>query len=141
LNTNDGDNAVSETQLAWAEGVAQQANADPDNDWLIVLTHKAPYSKGPHGDESDVLALRDTLDAFCAEYRVDLVLSGHDHTYLRTPFLNQGETVDNTASTTTIEKAGVSYQQTTNPSGTVFVIPSTSGVKYYEFNAGMDLGF
>lgn len=137
LNTNDGDNAIGEAQLKWAEGVAASA----DTDWLIVLAHKAPYSKGPHGDESDVLALRSTLDTFCAEYGVDLVLSGHDHTYLRTPFLSHGEEVDNSSNTTTIEKDGVTYQQTTNPSGTMFVIPSTSGVKYYEFDSGVDFGF
>ena len=137
LNTNDGGTSIDQAQLEWAEGVAASA----DTDWLILLTHKAPYSKGPHGDESDVLALRDTLDQFCADYGVDLVLSGHDHTYLRTPFLSNGEAVDNTSNTTTIQKDGVTYQQTTNPSGTVFVIPSTSGVKYYEFDSSVDFGF
>lgn len=137
LNTNDGDQSVSAEQMAWAESVAQSA----DTDWLIVLTHKAPYSKGPHGDESDVLALRDALNDFCEKYDVDLVLSGHDHTYLRTPFLEAGQAVDNTDNTTTIQKDGITYQQTTNPTGTVFVIPSTTGVKYYEMDAGRDLGF
>ena len=137
LNTNDGDGAVSQAQMDWAAGVAEAA----DTDWLILLTHKAPYSKGPHGDESDVLALRDALDQFCAQYDVDLVLSGHDHTYLRTPFLSNGEEVDNSSNTTTIQKDGITYQQTTNPSGTVFVIPSTTGVKYYEFDSSVNFGF
>lgn len=137
LNTNDGDGSVSQAQMEWAAGVAESATTD----WLILLTHKAPYSKGPHGDESDVLALRDALDGFCAQYDVDLVLSGHDHTYLRTPFLSHGEEVDNSANTTTIEKDGVSYSQTTNADGTVFVIPSTTGVKYYELDSSVDFGF
>lgn len=137
LNTNDGDNSVSQAQMDWAASVAESATTD----WLILLTHKAPYSKGPHGDESDVLALRDALDQFCAQYDVDLVLSGHDHTYLRTPFLNNGEAVDNSANTTTVQKDGVTYTQTTNPEGTAFVIPSTSGVKYYEFDSSVDFGF
>lgn len=137
LNTNDGDGSVSQTQMEWAASVAENATTD----WLILLTHKAPYSKGPHGDESDVLALRDALDEFCAEYDVDLVLSGHDHTYLRTPCLSHGEEVDNSSNTTTIEKDGVTYQQTTNADGTVFVIPSTTGVKYYELDSSVNFGF
>ena len=127
LNTNDGDAAVGEAQRAWAAGVADGA----ETTWTILVTHKAPYSKGSHQSDSDVVALRGWLDDFCAQHDVDLVLSGHDHTYMRTPSLSDGAEVGVTTKSVT-DAAGNSYEAQVNPSGTTFVIPSTSGSKYYD---------
>lgn len=135
LNTNDlnGSDRLSEAQMAWAESVAQNA----DTTWKIVLTHKAPYSKGPHYNDSDVIQIRQQLNQLTADCDIDLVLSGHDHTYLRTPYLLNGE--EQQTEYTDLSVDGITYRTAVNPEGTVFVIPSTSGVKYYEFNEAADV--
>lgn len=48
--------------------------------WTIVATHKPAYSAGQHGSDKDVQARWAPL---FADYRVPLVLSGHDHDYQR----------------------------------------------------------
>lgn len=135
LNTNDlnGSDQLSEAQMAWAESVAQNA----DTTWKILLTHKAPYSKGPHYNDSDVIQIRRQLNQLTADCDIDLVLSGHDHTYLRTPYLLDGEAQQTEYTDLSVD--GITYRTAVNPEGTVFVIPSTSGVKYYEFNEAADV--
>lgn len=127
LNTNDGDSAVGQAQREWAADVADSA----ETTWKVLITHKAPYSKGSHQNDADVVALRGWLNTFCTQYDIDLVLSGHDHTYMRTPALSNGAEVEATT-TTAVDSEGNEYQALVNPSGTTFVIPSTSGSKYYD---------
>ncbi len=135
LNTNDlnGSDQISEAQMAWAESVAKNA----DTTWKILLTHKAPYSKGPHYNDSDVIQIRQQLNQLTAEGDIDMVLSGHDHTYLRTPYLLDGKTQQTDYTDLSVD--GITYRTAVNPEGTVFVIPSASGVKYYEFNEAADV--
>ena len=135
LNTNDlnGSDQISEAQMAWAESVAKNA----DTTWKILLTHKAPYSKGPHYNDSDVIQIRQQLNQLAAEGDIDIVLSGHDHTYLRTPYLLDGKTQQTDYTDLSVD--GITYRIAVNPEGTVFVIPSASGVKYYEFNEAADV--
>ena len=127
LNTNDGDAAVSDAQQQWAAGVADAA----ETTWKVLVTHKAPYSKGSHQNDSDVVSLRGWLNTFCTQHGIDLVLSGHDHTYMRTPSLTNGTEASVTTKTVT-DSAGNRYEAQVNPAGTTFVIPSTSGSKYYD---------
>ncbi len=134
FNTNET-GGISQEQLSWAESTAEASDAQ----WKIVLTHKAPYSKGPHSDESDVASVREILNEFCKKYDIDLVLSGHDHTYLRTPFLTDGQEAAE-AGTQQVVHEGNRYEQYLNPDGTCFIIPSTSGVKYYN-TSSVDYGW
>ena len=134
FNTNET-GGISQEQLSWAESTAEASDAQ----WKIVLTHKAPYSKGPHSDESDVASVREILNEFCEKYDIDLVLSGHDHTYLRTPFLTAGQEAAE-AGTQQVVHEGNRYEQYLNPDGTCFIIPSTSGVKYYK-TSSVDYGW
>lgn len=127
LNTNDGDSAVGEAQKQWAASVADSA----DTTWKILVTHKAPYSKGSHQSDSDVVALRSWLSTFTTQHDIDLVLSGHDHTYMRTPSLTNGTEATVTTQQVT-DSAGNTYEAQVNPAGTTFVIPSTSGTKFYD---------
>lgn len=127
LNTNDvtEDGYLSEKQYNWAYDKAK----DAETDWVIVLMHKSPYSNGPHGEDKDVKAIRKQMNTLTAECGVDLVLSGHDHVYNRTPYLSQGKTQNITTKTTSYQ--GVNYTTAINPVGTVFVIAGTAGVKNY----------
>ena len=100
LNTNDldGDNKLASAQVKWLKNDIKASKAD----WNIVVLHKAMYSDGSHFDDKDVVALREQLTPLFGDLGVDIVIAGHDHTYLRT------------------EAKGVKY-----------VLAGTSGVKFY----------
>lgn len=126
LNTNDLEgNSLSSAQYNWAYDTL----ANADTEWKIVLMHKSPYSNGPHQADDDVLAIRSQINSLAAATDVDVVLSGHDHVYNRTPYLAHGNEQDVTTETQNYE--GVNYETALNPSGTVFVIAGTCGVKNY----------
>lgn len=126
LNTNDlSGNELSQAQYSWAYDTLATA----DTEWKIVLMHKSPYSNGPHQADDDVLAIRSQINSLAAATDVDVVLSGHDHVYNRTPYLAHGNEQNVTTETQNYE--GVNYETALNPSGTVFVIAGTCGVKNY----------
>lgn len=127
LNTNDltEDETLSAQQYNWAYETAQNA----DTQWKIILMHKSPYSNGPHGEDSDVIAIREQMDQLCATCDIDLVLSGHDHVYNRTPYLAYG--TEQSVQTQTVSHGGHNYQMAMQPSGTLFLIAGTAGVKNY----------
>lgn len=106
LNTNDL-LSVSDAQLKWLENDMNSSSAD----WKIVLMHKTPYTLGKDGKWPDAMYLQEALTAVCDSCDVDLVLSGHDHQYLRTKPLT-----DNAVS----------------EDGTVYVLCGTAGSKRYE---------
>lgn len=127
LNTNDvtADGYLSDAQYDWAYETAKNAGTE----WKIILLHKSPYSNGPHAQDDDVAAIRRQLNQLSAECDIDLVLSGHDHVYNRTPWLSYGDTQQVETQTTTYE--GTNYETAIEPDGTLFLIAGTAGVKNY----------
>ncbi len=115
LNTNDLI-SVTLAQVKWLKNDLNSTSAD----WKIVFMHKAPYTLGKDGKWPDTLYLSDVLGKVFDECDVDLVMSGHDHMYLRTKPLTRNK-ID--------EK-----------NGTVYVLGGTAGTKRYEvreFSAGL----
>ena len=107
LNTNDV-LAISIPQLTWLENDMKST----DKDWKIVLMHKSPYSLGKDAKWPDALYLQKSLTRVIDECDVDLVLSGHDHQYLRTKPLT-GNRVD-------------------EENGAIYILSGTAGAKRYE---------
>lgn len=106
LNTNDV-LSVSHAQLKWLENDMNRTNAD----WKIVSMHKTPYTLGKDGKWPDAMYLQEALTAVCDRTGVDLVISGHDHQYLRTkPLVNNS-----------VDEAGSTY-----------VLCGTAGSKRYQ---------
>jgi acid phosphatase type 7 len=104
INSNDR----LDEQAAWMDKLLSQ---NP-NTWTVVTFHHPFYSYGRERDE------RSTRNAFLSlfdKYHVDLVLTGHDHTYARSFKLKNGAVVGN------------------NEEGTVYVV-SSSGPQYYVAN-------
>ena len=64
-------------QERWLEEELRQASADPSVVWRVAVLHQPPFSSGCHGGQP--------LNRYAAfeRYRVDLVLSGHDHNFER----------------------------------------------------------
>ena len=72
LDSND----VSQTQATWLD----QRLSSGSFTWRIVAFHHPAYSCGPHGNTSAVVS---TWVPIIRAHSVDLVLSGHDHSYQR----------------------------------------------------------
>ena len=73
------------TQITWMRGIVA---ANPSQ-WVIVSFHETIY--GVYGRAP---TNRDALNAAFAELNVDLVLQGHDHTYMRTYIMRNGAAQD-----------------------------------------------
>ncbi len=106
LNTNDL-LAVSFAQLTWLKNDMNST----DKDWKIVFMHKSPYTLGKDGKWPDALYLQSSLTKVLDSCGVDLVMSGHDHQYLRTKAIKNGKA---------------------DSDGTVYVLAGTAGTKRYE---------
>lgn len=55
------------------------ANASEDVKWKIVIGHHPCYSVGPRIDNYDTLTMRKALTKTFEEHKVDVYLSGHEH--------------------------------------------------------------
>jgi acid phosphatase type 7 len=64
--------------------------ADTVRDWIIVFFHHPPYSKGSHDSEidGDLIPVRQNIAPILDANGVDLVLSGHSHSYERSYLIN-----------------------------------------------------
>jgi phosphodiesterase/alkaline phosphatase D-like protein len=123
LNTNDlSADKLTDEQYNWL--VSELKNNQCA--WTIVGMHCPMYGVGQWGADTSKnqqsLALRSQLQGIFAQYGVDIVLQGHDHTVSRTYPINaigevQPESKEN------IE--GVEY--TVNPSGVFYLASGTSG--------------
>lgn len=67
---------IRKTQIGWVEKVL----ASNSQRWTILLLHHPIYSTKKNRDNEE---LRNALKPLIDKYRVDLVLQGHDHTYVR----------------------------------------------------------
>lgn len=81
--------------------------ASTDKKWKIVLYHRSPYYSNPQGGSGTV---QEVFPKVFDELGVDLAISGHDHAYVRTHPMKNGETKDD---------------------GTTYVIAGSAGGKFY----------
>ena len=123
LNTNDLEsNRLKPEQYAW---LVDQLRTNTCK-WTIVSMHNPLYSVGKYGSNEEKnsvsLALREQLGGIFAEYGVDLVLQGHDHTVSRTfPIDGSGNPM---AETVDVEN-GVEY--IVDPSGVIYAMNGPAG--------------
>lgn len=104
-------------QVEWLRGVLRH---QPPR-WTIVTFHHPLFS--PRVDR-DNATLRETWKPVLDEFRVDLVLTGHDHTYARSGVVPAGDAGGPNVPT--------GFNQVYDPEiGTVYVV-SVSGPKMYE---------
>lgn len=65
----------------WLDRVLADADQETGLAWRVVVVHHGPWSSGPHGGNPRFHEAG--LPALFKQHRVDLILSGHDHTYER----------------------------------------------------------
>ncbi len=58
--------------------------------WLIAIWHHPPYTKGSHDSdtETNLIEMRQNFLPVLENYGVDLVLTGHSHSYERSKFID-----------------------------------------------------
>lgn len=127
LNTNDM-YPMSQAQRNWFVNDVTNSGAR----WKVVLMHRALYSAGKNINKPDTVALRGDLLPLFDKLDADLVLSGHDHMYLRTAPLRGDRKTDVTRTEDTFRDETVTFFK--DAPGTVFALPSTAGTKRYTVN-------
>jgi hypothetical protein len=118
----------SNTQSAATHDVfiGQAIAANPGARWRIVMFHHALYSCADHALDADILFRRSAYPPVFDKYHVDVVLSGHDHSFTRSYQLLDGLPVS---------RPGDSVVAV-NPRGTLYMtLNSGSGSKFYPLNS------
>lgn len=85
LDSTESSLAVGGPMYNWLEADLQANSAD----WLIIAWHHGAYSRGSHNSDSDsfMTAMRRNFVPLVESHGVDLVLSGHSHSYERSKFI------------------------------------------------------
>lgn len=113
-------------QIEWLRREVAQTSKK----WKVVAFHKAIYSVGGHSVDSDILALRQTLYPVFDELGIDVVLQGHDHTYMRSYQMYGDKAVADIEQ----DESG----NPLNPDGTMYIVNNAAGTKYYDVNNNLD---
>lgn len=101
----------------------QRIGTDPQ--WLILVMHHSIFSVGYHDLDQETPYLREAVTSICERFDIDLVLSGHEHSYTRS-FVMQGDTP--------VENQPVNIASFEKSTGQTLSIcaGSSSGTKYYD---------
>lgn len=125
------------TQWAWCLSDIRATTQD----WIVALFHHPAYTKGSHDSdvENALIVMRTTYGPMLEKYGVDLVLSGHSHSYERSYFLKDHFGLSNTfnSSTHTIGANGHlsgkddlqdgAYEKTDDNFGTLYITTGSAG--------------
>ncbi len=86
MNSQDVDRSIGGVMLAWLE----LDLADTSQDWVVAFWHHPPYSKGNHDSDTDsrMREMRERVLPILESHGVDLVLTGHSHSYERSFLLD-----------------------------------------------------
>lgn len=70
--------------------IEKAISENKDAKWRIVTLHQDIYGSGEHSNEPEIVNLRYSLIPILEDNNVDVVLTGHDHTYSRSFILKGG---------------------------------------------------
>jgi hypothetical protein len=87
LESHETDRSPDGAMMSWL----MQDLADTMQEWIIAFWHHPPYSKGNHDSdvEQQLIQMRQNALPILEDAGVDLVLSGHSHSYERSYLLDQ----------------------------------------------------
>jgi len=104
--------------------------------WTIVYFHHAPYTKGSHNSdtETELIDMRTNINPLLETYKVDLVLSGHSHSYERSFLIKDHFGSESSFSSANLVNGGSGdpsnpYKKSsqTASNGTVYAVVGCSG--------------
>ena len=138
LDSHDLDRRPTEPMARWLKADLEKTRAD----WQIAFWHHPPYTKGSHDSdkEKDLTEMRQHIMPIIEQGGVDVVLTGHSHTYERS-MLMDGAYATNTVAETVILDDGDG-----DPAGdgayrkSAGIHPHEGTVQVVTGNAGQDLG-
>jgi len=111
-------NADLNSQITWLKSIANNSIAR----WKIVMMHKSLYAVANHLNDAVNDGSRNLLYPVFDELGIDLVLAGHDHSYIRTyPMKNNIRVNENIVD---------GYSQ--NPEGTIYLQTNGAANKQYD---------
>jgi hypothetical protein len=96
LDSQDSSRKAGSPMLSWLESDLQASHAD----WNIAFWHHPPYTRGSHNSDTErkPTQMRENVVPLLEAYGVDLVLSGHSHSYERSKFIDGHEDKSSTFS-------------------------------------------
>lgn len=100
----------------------------PNCKWKIISLHQDIYGSGEHSNEPEVVKLRYALRPTYEENNIDVVFSGHDHTYSRSQFL-KGENTKKDISFTDDEFIELYEKDTKTDDGSGMPFVSAANIK------------
>ncbi|MGE0822341.1 MAG: Ig-like domain-containing protein [Candidatus Binatia bacterium] len=136
LDSMSSDRSPTGPMLTWL----QNDLAATTQDWIIAFWHHPPYSKGSHDSDAEapLIQMRQNVLPILEAGGVDLVLSGHSHSYERSYLLNGHYGSSNTLAASMILDNGSGREGDTGgaygkPSGvanqgTVYAVAGSSGL-------------
>jgi hypothetical protein len=138
LDSHDLDRRPSEPMARWLTADLEKARAD----WLIAFWHHPPYTKGSHDSdkEKDLTEMRQLVMPIIEQGGVDLVLTGHSHSYERSMLM------DGAYATNTVAENVILDDGDGDPSGdgayrkSAGIHPHEGTVQVVTGNAGQTLG-
>ena len=86
LNSYDISRSVGGAMWNWLQSDLQATAQE----WIIAFWHHPPYSKGSHDSDVDsqLIQMRENMLPLLEQHGIDLVMSGHSHTYERSYLLD-----------------------------------------------------
>ena len=86
LESYETDRSIGSAMYNWALMDIQNTTQD----WIVAFWHHPAYSKGSHNSdtETELIEMRENFVPMLEENGVDLVMSGHSHSYERSYFVN-----------------------------------------------------
>ncbi len=87
LDSYETDRSVDGAMMTWLENDLAMNTQQP---WVIAFWHHPPYTKGSHDSdlEGQLIDMRENALPILEDWGVDLVLSGHSHSYERSFLLD-----------------------------------------------------
>jgi hypothetical protein len=136
LDSMTSDRSVASPMLTWLRSDLESTTQQ----WTIAFWHHPPYSKGSHDSdfEQQLYEMRRNVLPILEDYGVDLVLSGHSHSYERSFLIdshygNSGTFVSSmkkNGGSGRPETTGAYSKDTSGPAaheGAVYVVAGSSG--------------
>lgn len=138
LDSHDLDRRPSEPMARWLKADLEKTHAD----WQIAFWHHPPYTKGSHDSdkEKDLTEMRQHLMPLIEQGGVDLVLTGHSHSYERSMLM------DGAYATNTVAENVILDDGDGDPSGdgayhkSAGIHPHEGTVQVVTGNAGQSMG-
>lgn len=86
LDSNETSRSTTGAMMNWMKSDLANVTAT----WLVAVWHHPPYTKGSHNSdtETNLIEMRQNFLPVLENYGVDLVLSGHSHSYERSKFID-----------------------------------------------------